>query len=152
MKGSPEIEWAIDGIAPSVGMGFIAGKFSVGKSWITQSLVLSIATGKKWLGHFPVKQGKVLVIDEENAQQLLTVRFHKLTKGMGIKDYNLPIFYAIKSRMNFSLDGKSQPSQAYNDLWEWSEKNKPVFILGDSLTRVHRSNEDKAYERCHLSL
>lgn len=141
--------WLIDGIAPEIGIGFIAGRYSVGKSWLTQSLVLSIATGRKWLGKFPVKQGRVLMIDEENAQPLITLRMKQLCAGMGISKKqcaDLPISYAIKQRMNFSLGRTGKPSASYNDLCEWSEKHKPVAVFCDSLTRVHTNNEDKSYE------
>lgn len=139
--------WLIDGIAPEIGTGFIAGRFSVGKSWLTQSLVLSVATGKKWLGKFPVKQGQVLVIDEENAQPLITQRMKQLCAGMGINPkVDIPISYAIKQRMNFSVDSKGRPSKSYDDLCRWSQKNNPVMIISDSLTRVHTNNEDRSYE------
>ncbi|TWT75509.1 Regulatory protein RepA [Posidoniimonas polymericola] len=37
----------------------------VGKSWLAYSLLLSIATGKSWLGTYPTTQGGVLLIDNE---------------------------------------------------------------------------------------
>lgn len=146
MAGPPSFEWLIEGIAPEVGIGFIAGKFATGKSWITQDLVLAIATGKKWLGHFTVKQGPVLVIDEENAHALLVSRFNSLLKGRKIKPDGIPIHYAIKTQMNFSPDRNGKPSPIFTELHEWVSTHRPVLIVADSLTRTHRSNEDKAGE------
>lgn len=142
-------EWLIEGIAPEIGTGFIAGQFGLGKSWLMQSLVLSIASGRKWLGKFPVKQGAVLMIDEENAQPLITKRMKELCEGMGISKKEidaLPIHYAIKQRMSFSLTKDNKPTRSYNELCEWSDKHKPVVVMSDSLTRVHSNNEDKSYE------
>jgi len=49
----------------------------VGKSWLMHSLVLSIATGRPWLGLFPTKKGRVLLIDNE---------LHKPTVGCRLGD------------------------------------------------------------------
>lgn len=146
MTTTEEVKWLIEGLIPKSGTGFIAGKFSSGKSWITQDLVLAIATGTKWLGHFPTDKGTVLVIDEENAQTLLKSRYDKLLKGRGVKSYKIPLHYSVKSRMNFSAGRDGKPSAIYTSLCKWCEQYKPALIVCDSLTRVHRNNEDKANE------
>lgn len=146
MSHQSEIEWLVEGLIPIATTGFIAGRYASGKSWITQDLVLSLATGKPWLDYFSVKQGTVLVIDEENAQPLLTTRFSKLLKGRGIKTHKLPIFYSVKSRMNFSPDKNGRVDATYTSLLEWCDKHAPSVIICDSLTRVHRNNEDKSSE------
>jgi hypothetical protein len=57
----------------------------VGKSYLVGSLALSIATGRPWLG-MDVKQGPVLLIDNEIHIELITDRLCRIAKGMEIPE------------------------------------------------------------------
>src|SRR4029077_17151036 len=43
------------------------------KSWLAYSLVMSLATGRDWFG-FPTSRGRVLLIDNELHQEILSYR------------------------------------------------------------------------------
>ena len=77
-----EPEWLVDTLFPAGTVNVLAGDGGVGKSWLALHLSLCVATGYKFLGIFPVRQGKVLLIDEENLNVLIWQRLKKLAAGM----------------------------------------------------------------------
>ncbi len=60
-----------------------------GKSWLTLDLVLSVATGRKWLGTFDVNAGPVLLIDNELHPESLAFRLRTVAEARGIPLANI---------------------------------------------------------------
>lgn len=56
----------------------------VGKSWLAYDLALSIATGRKWFGHFETHQRNVLYLDNELDRPLIASRFATVAAARGI--------------------------------------------------------------------
>lgn len=56
----------------------------VGKSWLVLNLALSVVSGRPWLGRYPVKQGPVLLIDNELHPATLASRIHKVAQAMDV--------------------------------------------------------------------
>jgi RecA-family ATPase len=61
----------------------------VGKSWLSLSLLFSIAVGRPWLGRFFVRKGRVLLIDNELHPETIASRMRWVAESMGltIEDY-----------------------------------------------------------------
>jgi len=59
----PSPSWIVDQLFPQGSINILVGDGGVGKSWLTLHLALCVASGQDFLGNFPVKQGKVLLID-----------------------------------------------------------------------------------------
>lgn len=57
----------------------------VGKSWLTLDLVVSMATGQRWLGTFDVFAGNVLLIDNELHPETLAMRLPTVAEARGIR-------------------------------------------------------------------
>ncbi|MBC7819694.1 MAG: AAA family ATPase [Planctomycetaceae bacterium] len=57
----------------------------MGKSWLTLDLVLSVATGRRWLGAFDVVAGPVLLIDNELHPETLAKRLPTVAEARGIR-------------------------------------------------------------------
>lgn len=57
----------------------------MGKSWLTLDLVLSVATGRQWLGTFDVVAGPVLLIDNELHPETLAKRLPAVAEARGIR-------------------------------------------------------------------
>ncbi len=57
----------------------------LGKSWFAYVLALAVAMGRLWLGRFPTRQGKVLIVDNELHKETLSHRIMTVMSAMGIK-------------------------------------------------------------------
>lgn len=86
--------WIVKGIWGEGSKGFIAGDPKTYKSTIAVDLAVSVASGKRFLGHFPVMKdarGPVLYVDEENQSNLTQSRFFQVLQSKGlIKDGYVP--------------------------------------------------------------
>lgn len=76
----------IDGLAREGETVNIIANPKVGKSWLTLGLSLSKVTGKPWLGHFQMKPGRVLIIDNELHCETISSRLRTVAEKMEI-DY-----------------------------------------------------------------
>lgn len=56
----------------------------VGKSWLLLDLILSVATGGKWLGTFPCTKGRVLLFDNELHRETLASRLMTVAEARKI--------------------------------------------------------------------
>lgn len=54
------------------------------KSWLVGDLSLSVATGRPWLGRFPTRRGRVLVLDNELHPETLAKRIPAVMAARGI--------------------------------------------------------------------
>lgn len=55
-----------------------------GKTWLVHDLVLSLATGRPWLGLFDTEPGKVLLVDNELHPSLIRYRIDKVALAKGV--------------------------------------------------------------------
>lgn len=79
-------EWLVKGIWAKGAKGFIAGDPKTYKSTAAIDLAISVATGKPFLGHFPVvSRGPVLYVDEENQSGLTQARFSQILQFKGLQ-------------------------------------------------------------------
>ena len=133
-------EWVLEGLIPKVGVSLLAGDGGIGKSWLALHLAQCVASGTKFLGTFPVTQGKVLIIDEENHETLIRERCEKLHVGTPIINRDLNIHISANTGIN--IDDA--------DDFEWLMKTVqeicPTLIIIDSLIRVHTKDENSANE------
>jgi hypothetical protein len=73
--------WAVEGVWGDRQYGFVAGEPKTFKSTITTDLAISIGTATPFLGHFPVvKQGPVIIVQEENTQEIQHARFSNIMR------------------------------------------------------------------------
>jgi len=134
-------EWLVESLFPVGGVSIIGGDGGIGKSWIILHLALCVATGQALFGHFPVKQGKVLIIDEEDAKPLIKKRLDKLSKGMGMTNRKgIPL--SILANESIMIDNKYSYERLSNSII----RRKPSLVTIDSLIRVHNKDENSANE------
>lgn len=116
----PPIEWLVEGLIPkgTVG-GFVAHGSSL-KTWTMLSIASAVAQGKAWLGKYPVKQGKVVVLDYESGRYELRRRVLLLEGGKVV-----------------GLGAWSYPTQRIDDVGFWKELaaiEDVALLCIDSLT------------------
>ena len=56
-----------------------------GKSWLSMGLGLSVVGGRKWLGRFWTRRGKVLIVDNELHPETSAHRLPRIAEAMGIQ-------------------------------------------------------------------
>ncbi len=145
LNGLTNFEWAIDGIEPDHPIiGMIAGPGNVGKSWLALSLALSTASGKKWLGRFQTKKRKVLIVDLEQHEVLISVRTQRLVRGMELDD-KTPLDFLIDPHINFlpaPVINPPTPRESLRELAELVELEGYNLVIIDSLIRAHSADEN----------
>lgn len=133
--------WLVQDLIPFSGITALSGDSNSYKSFLAQSLAMSIVSGAKFLGHFPTTRGKVLIVDEENHESYVKQRFETL----GLKASDDLLFL---SQQRFRADD----TEHIESLRAVIEKEQPVLVVIDSLIDVHAKNENDAPEMNRLFL
>jgi hypothetical protein len=106
-----EAVFLVEGLLPRAGRLLVSGAPKVGKSIYVENLALSIASGKPFLGHFPIAPSpngwtdghRVLLLDRELSERSLYDRLNALiahTPGFGLADDKLLIDHRIQVRLD----------------------------------------------------
>lgn len=99
-----------------------------------------IASGNPILGH-NVKQGTVLIIDEETPKASLENHLDRFSKGFGLRGYtDLPIY--VSSKTEFRFGRKTKLDEMLNII----KQVQPVFIRLDSLIAMLPSGRQSIVE------
>lgn len=140
IETSEEVEFQVEGILPAGGAGVLVAEGGTGKTWLALLLGLCVASGRDFLGQFPTKQGRVLVIDEESRDPLLKKRLQKLLRGLGLpaEGKDIPIEFMTGQGLNLS-----DPAYVIA-LDRLLKETRPDLVLVDALVRVHTENENDA--------
>jgi predicted ATP-dependent serine protease len=134
------LEWVLEGFIPKVGVSLLTGDGGIGKSWVALYLAQCVASGTNFLGIYPVTQGKVLIIDEENHKTVIRSRCEKLHLGTSTTNRDLEISF---------LENKGIYIDNNNDFVGLSKAIKefgPSLVIIDALVRVHTKDENSAME------
>lgn len=142
VKESPEVCWLVSGILPVGGSMVLVGDAGSGKTWLTMALAIDVDQGRPWLGQFKTRQAKVLVIDEENANQLLKRRLEQLQRGarMNPDCSSLGVEFLTAQGVNLSDEASISAVDMMLD------RHRPDLVIIDALVRIHRGNENDAME------
>lgn len=135
--------WLVEGFWTKRSHGIVAGEPKSLKSILTTDLALSIASGKPFLGQFPVKEsGPVLIVQNENADWIMKDRIEKMiiNKGLGgeVKSDN-PGIVTITFPPQLPIYFINQQGYQFNDpihralLEEAIKKIKPILVIFDPL-------------------
>lgn len=103
----PEPRWLIDSLLPEVGTFQLYGRPGAGKSFVVQDLLLSVATGEDWLGHFPVgRTGPTVYVAAEGGWDMgVRLREWIRHRGVGIPDgFYLMLEEAVDLRSRRDVD------------------------------------------------
>jgi hypothetical protein len=139
MEESPEVDWLVDKILPASRALLLTADAGTGKSMAALDLALAVDQGRRWLGNFQCKRGKVLLVDEENGRKLLARRTGKAIKGANVNDGLLRnIHFLCMNGVNLSER-------------EWVAKFEgvlseiqPDLVIIDTLSAIHSQDENSA--------
>lgn len=78
-------KWQIQGKMPSDWYGALAAKYGVGKTMVFVDLAVSTISGGKWLGAWPVGQGRVMLVYPEGDRYEYAHRIEAVARHKGVK-------------------------------------------------------------------
>lgn len=125
--------WLVKDLIPLPSMTAVSGNPGNFKTWITIALAQSIAEGKPFLDQFPTRQGRVLMVDEEDHIRHIQKRLLQLKVSR-----ELPIFYL--SQEGIRIDDPD----SYNSLLKIVKDQNIALVILDSLVRIHSREENDA--------
>ena len=137
-------KWMIEGIWQEGSHGIIAGEPKTYKSVLATDMAVSVASGRPFLGKYPVRnQGPVLYIQEENSDWLVQDRIRKISNARGTLEGEVEILSnkLIRVKMppdlpiqflNCSGSDMTNPEDT-NDLEKAIQEFKPVLVIFDPL-------------------
>lgn len=134
-RSFPDVEWIVDSLIPTQGLVALSGAPGNYKSWITEQIAISVASGEPLFGNFTTNQGSILIIDKENNLRLIKERFQEL----GAQP-DLPIFFQNLESVDFLTDNPDSIELVCQVV---REKNIKLVII-DSLIRSHKQDENSA--------
>ena len=138
--GEQTTEWCVEKIIPKGGASILAGPAGYGKSWMILDVAIECARGGTWLGKFPVKRMKSLLIDEESSAGLLRKRTNKLLGAKQLKGQDLDIHFCVGQGLCFNDPASVGRLRCLLD------SLRPGLVIIDSLIRVHKAEENSASE------
>ncbi len=130
---SQKTDWLVEDLFPSGSVNILSGYPASYKTWLLLHIALCVSKGVPVFGKFQVKQGKVLVVDEENIHKLLCERLSKLGVSED-SDMKLSVYAGLK------LDSK----HTIEALRAYIQKEKISLVTIDSLVRIHDKEENDA--------
>lgn len=148
-------EWLVRGFWGKESNGIVAGMPKSYKSTVTMDFAISVASGRPFLGIYPVENtGGVLIIQNENAENILNDRMNKIatSKGLGGKvkfkgntltgefPPDLPITFVNNMGFNLSSEEDCQ------DFEELLSIHKPVLVILDPLYLMFTGDMNSAQD------
>lgn len=124
-------------IAPLLPAGvpsFLAGLPKSLKTWVAILMGVCVAAGRDLFDRFPVTQGSVVIVTEEDTLAQIRRRLWWLARGLGIDPRTLPM--RCSALKGFRIDDPAQLA-----VLEAEGKGASLIVL-DALTRVHGADEN----------
>lgn len=138
-KPEPKLEWLIENMWVDKSRGLIAGNPGVGKTWLALDMLISVASGQLCLGKYPVKQGAVLLMEEEASDANLSRRLHSLARARGLSHEALQnLHLCVRSFAKLPKD--------VAEIGRFLLDNDIVLCVFDSLRRYHSADENSSSE------
>jgi hypothetical protein len=131
-KGNPPMNpCVIDGLLRLREIGNAISVSKGNKSWLMMQLAVSVASGRMFLGKFPVARGDVLIIDNELHKNTLANRLPKVAAAMGIAWDEIADHIFIES-----LRGRLRDIHALRPFFNAIEPGRFTLIILDALYRL----------------
>jgi KaiC/GvpD/RAD55 family RecA-like ATPase len=134
-----KVTWIVPGIISDKSLGFIAGLPETGKTWVCMDLAVECARGGGyWLGKFPVKDAKVLYIDQERWKGETKRRLQAIINSKVVSKESVESRLFIKSGTTIRLDLQHSFEAFYREVG----KLRPDIVIVDSFATFHTKEEN----------
>jgi RecA/RadA recombinase len=124
----PPIEFLVEGVLPTAGLGAIYGPPSAGKSFLALDMACSVATGTTWLGRRTVAGSVVYVAAEGSAGLRQRVAAWKTRQG--ITGISIPVYFVTEPANLLTASDMAALMLAFEGL-----SAPPVLVIIDTLHR-----------------
>lgn len=136
LEPQPPQQYAIDKVCPIGGVSLWYGPPGSKKTFLAMDAAVSTALGEDWLA-FSVKQGPVLIVDEESGERRLKRRLGEIIRGHEAGQ-GLPIAFTSLERFNLR-----DPLDTAH-LSRLIETVQPVLVVIDALADVTPGADENA--------
>ncbi|MES2749162.1 MAG: AAA family ATPase [Patescibacteria group bacterium] len=127
--------YLVNQLIPEFGISYLYGHPGMGKTWVVLEIARAVASGDKFVGQIDVKQGNVLIIDEESGIWQMRQR----CKLLGFSK-NLPLNFL--SQNGFKLDNPSW----IDEIVQYIMDNNIKCLILDPFAAVHDCEENSSSE------
>ncbi|OYX37161.1 hypothetical protein B7Z00_03735 [Candidatus Saccharibacteria bacterium 32-50-10] len=128
----PPQRWLVEGLIPLGGITLLSGAPESYKTWVMLDTAISVAEGKPLFDKLPTTRTKVLIIDEESGGRILQERF------LALRVHSTSPIYSE------SMQGVIFTEDYVDSLVDWCITKGIGLVVIDSLTRIHRGDENSA--------
>jgi hypothetical protein len=137
------VEWICKPFIAEQSIGIVGGLPESRKSWILVDLAIECARGGGlWMGKFPVKGCKVLLIDQERSKGEVQRRFKAVLAGKGLRASDIKDLLFVRSGTSTRIDQQS----SFDALRKEMSDIRPSLVLVDSFATFHTREESNRME------
>ena len=116
------------------------------KSWCAALAAIAVATGRPFLDHFPTRQGRVVMVQEEGSRGTWARRLRLCASACGIELEDLRGRLLTDASQGFRLDDPAW----LEALGHRCEEFRPDLIIIDPLAATHAADENSATEMAQV--
>ncbi|MEQ8849846.1 AAA family ATPase [Botrimarina sp.] len=109
-----------------------------GKSWLALGLALSVVNNERWLGRYAVRQGRVLLIDNELHPETIAYRVNKVASAMAVPMGNISDDFRI-----VNLRGDQRSLRELATTFESIEAGEYRLVIIDAKYRLMEPGTDE---------
>ncbi len=132
----PQRRWLVDTLWARAGVGLIAGRPKLGKSWLGLDVAVSVASGTPCLDTFDVPEpGAALLYMAEDADADVKARLRGLCRHRGLDLEALPVYLITVPTLRLDRDRDQRR------LYHTVAQRRPRLLLLDPFVRLHQINE-----------
>jgi hypothetical protein len=141
-RQSVDDQWLVRGILAAGVPQLVSGPPKSCKTLLCEHLALCVASGVRWLGRFPTRRGRALVLPREDTPEETARRFDWLARGLGLDASQLDDWLRVEPERGFRFDDAADVAAMHELLADW----KPALVIIDPLSEAHRRQENDATE------
>ena len=139
--GFMERKWRVQGLLLENGCGMISGDAKIGKTWLSLDLGASVASGKPFLGKFPVGKGRVLLWLREDPPNEIEMQMRSVCAYHNLDQRNLDIIMGDPTEeVNLEKEEDQQRFLAVID------ELKPALVVLDTFASFFGGDENSAQD------
>jgi len=149
-ESPPELEFVFEGLVPRSTLAGIVAQGGLGKGWLTQELITSLAIGRELVdGFVPSEAMSVLWLESEDPPEEIHRRHAKIVHAFGISQVehdqfarNVRLYAGEAFPLVKVENGNVIPTEHYTELRSIVREWRPDMIVIDPLSHFYGGDEN----------